>query len=172
MNQNQNQKNNLIWLGTIVNTHGIKGEVRILSNSNDIDDRFKSGSIIKYIKNNKVYDLIIKSSRKHKNFILVFFENINNINDIEWIKGTKIYCLKEKLLEDEYYLSDLINKKVFDQNNNFIGIVDSILDQNVYDSLVVKLETGISINIPIIDEFKIKFQNDEIKVKIPNGFIN
>ena len=170
MTQNQ-KRNNLVWIGTVVNTHGIKGEVRVLSNSEEIELNFKSGNIIKYIKDDKVNELEISNMRVHKNFILLTFKGIKNINNIEWLKGLKIYNDALKLEDDEYYLSELIDKEVFDQNNNSIGVATSLMNQGPYESLVVKLKNNKTTNIPILDEFEFEFDGDKIKVKIPDEFI-
>lgn len=168
-----NQKeNNLLWLGTIVNTHGVKGEVRVLSNSDEPEIRFKPGSVIKYFDNDTLKELTIKTMRFHKKFILLTFENINGINDIEWIKSYKVYTDKEELKDGRYYLEDVIDKEVYDQDNNVIGIVTEVYDQGPYESLVVKLENGNTTNIPMIDEFKFNYDGTKVSVKIPKEFIN
>lgn len=167
-----NQKeNNLLWLGTIVNTHGVKGEVRVLSNSDDPEMRFKIGNKLIYFKDTQQEEIVIKTMRPHKQFILLTFEGVNDINDIEWIKGSKIYCEREELSDGEYYLSDMIGHPVIDQNETNIGIVLSVEDQGPYNNLIVKLTNGKEINIPIVDEFKIEFDNNKVKVKIPKEFI-
>lgn len=171
---NQKEKNNLLWLGTLVNTHGVKGEVRLLTNSDNAEERYKKGNIIYYFdKDNSLKELEITNSRPHKQFILLTFKDINNINDIEWIKGTKVYADREKLKEDEYYLSDLVNLEVIDQNNNTIGIVESVVDQGPYDSLNIKLSNENSTNIPMVDEFEINYdkKSNKVFVNIPKEFI-
>lgn len=162
--------NNLLWLGTIVNTHGLKGEVRILSDSDTPKERFKVGSSLKYINDVKEGELVIKSFRFHRQFILLTFKGIDHINDIEWIKGSKIYCKKTKLEKGKFYLSDLINKGVVNQEGKTIGIVTSIINQGPYDSLIIKLEDGRTTNIPMVDEFEINFDGIEISTKIPEEF--
>lgn len=171
---NQKEKNNLLWLGTIVNTHGVKGEVRLLTDSDNADERYKPGNVIYYFdKSNEKQELVINSSRPHKQFILLTFKDINSINDIEWIKGTKVYADRDELKEDEYYLSDLVGLEVIDQNNNTIGIVEAVVDQGPYDSLQVKLDNGNSTNIPMVDEFKINYNKElnKVFVDIPKEFI-
>lgn len=165
------EKNNLLWLGTIVNTHGVKGEVRILSNSENKDKRFAKGEKLFFYKGDEISELKINSSRPHKQFTLVVFEGVNNINDIEWIKGTKVYCLREELEEGEYYLSDLKGLEVIDQHNNVIGIVTSISEQGPYESLNIKLNNGKSTNIPMVDEYKIEYKDNKVFVDIPKEFI-
>ncbi len=152
MNQNKNQKNNLVWLGTIVNTHGLKGEVRVLSNTDQIEQRFKSGNII-FLEDDK--KLEIDSFRIHKNFILVTFKNLNNINEVEIFKGKKIYFERDFENEDdvEFYYSDLIEYEAIDQDKKTIGTIVEYFDQGPYYSFVIKLENNKTINLPIIDEF-------------------
>ena len=73
----------LIYIGKIVNTHGIKGEVRILSDFEYKEEVFKINN--KLIVDNN--ELIIKSYRKHKNYDMVTFEGIDDINDVLKYKG-------------------------------------------------------------------------------------
>ena len=164
---NQKEKNNLVWLGTIVNTHGIKGEVRVLSNSDDISNKFKINNKIFYYDNqNNVCELIINSMRLHKNFILITFVDYININDIMFIKGKKIYSIKEELNDDEFYFEDTIGQKVYNQENKLIGVVDSIMNQGPYNSLIIKLKNGKTTNVPIIEEFKVEFNKEKQKINI------
>ncbi len=168
---NQNLKSNYIKIGTIVNTHGVKGEVRVLSGVTEPSEIFSKGNIIYFENNSQIKDLKINSYRPHKKFNLLTFEGINNINDIEWIKGNDIY-VKRNLEDDEFYLNDLIDLNVYDQNNNLIGIVSEIIDHGPYESLKIKLNNGKSTNIPMIDEYEVKFNKDKITVNIPKEFIN
>ncbi len=167
-----NQKeNNLLWIGTLVNTHGVKGEVRILSDVVDKEATFKVGNSIKYLYEGKQDELIIKSMRPHKQFILLTFEGFNSINDIEWLKGSKIYCDREELNDGEYYLRDLIGSSVYDQNNTLLGIVIDIVDQGPYDNLIVELSNKTKTNIPMVDEFKINYDGEKVQVNLPDGYI-
>lgn len=167
-----NQKeNNLLWIGTLVNTHGVKGEVRVLSDATDPEVTFAKGNVIKYLDKEQVGELTIRSSRLHKQFILLTFENIYNINEIEWLKGSKIYCDREQLDDGEYYLRDLIGYPIFDQNNIKIGNLIDIVDQGPYDNLIVELLNKKNTNIPWVDEFQIKVEENKISVNLPEGFI-
>lgn len=169
--QKAKKQNNLIWLGTIVNTHGLKGEVRILTNSNDIAKSFAIGTEIFLEKKQK---LIIKSYRSHRNFVLVFFENINSIEESEKLKGKKIYRISTLNPAEEFYLKDLINATVINNNEQEIGIVVDLLHQVAYDSIIVKLKTNNKIiNIPLIDQFFIDFDPTKniVYVKLSEEFI-
>ena len=118
---------NLIYVGKIVNTHGIKGEVRLLSNFEEKDLVFK--------KDFKVYvgdereRLIINSYRPHKQFDMLTFKGINDINDVLKYKGKKVYIDKEDLhlKEDEYLLEDLIGMNII-CDKEVLGVVSDIYE--------------------------------------------
>lgn len=170
-----NQKeNNLLWVGTIVNTHGLKGEVRILSDSTEPKEIFAKGKTIYFYNDGKLRNLIIASSRPHKRFTLVIFDKLDDINDIEWVKGKKIYIEREELDKNEYYLSDLIGLEVIDQTNTVIGVVYEVTNKGPYESLEINLKNGNTTNIPMVDEFKIDFNKEKniIEVEIPREFLN
>lgn len=115
---------NLKRLGVIVNTHGIKGEVRIISNFEYKDRVFKVGNSI-YLNNNE--ELKIDSYRKHKNYDMITFNNITDIRDVLRYKGQNVYYDKDKLVlnDNEYLDDDLINLDAY-YNNTLIGKIDNI----------------------------------------------
>ena len=109
-----------IYLGKYVNTHGIKGEIRIKSLFKYKDKAFKIGNII-YINNKK---FIINSYRVHKDFDMITLKGINNINDIIELKGNDVYIDYDSinLSNNEYLDEDLLNCHVY-MNNIEKGIV-------------------------------------------------
>lgn len=114
---------NLVKVGKYVNTHGIKGEIRIKSSLNYKDRIFKIGNIL--IIDNKEY--VIKSYRIHKEYDMVSFNNINDINDILYLKGKYVYINRDqiKLNKNEYLDQDLINLNIY-INSKLIGKVNDI----------------------------------------------
>ena len=101
---------NKAYLGKYVNTHGLKGEIRIKSNF-----PYKSKVFVvdnEIIVNDKTY--VIKSYRVHKGYDMVTLEGINDINMIPFPKNTKVYIDRDKyLLKNEYLDSDLIGFIVY-----------------------------------------------------------
>ncbi len=168
---NQNKTSNLLWIGKLVNTHGVKGEVRILSDTDTPEITFAVGNTLTYDYNGSIGELTIKTMRPHKQFILLTFEGINNINDIEYLKGSKIYCEREELDDGEYYLRDLIGLSLYDQNNKLLGEIIDIVDQGPYENLIVKLVNEKTTNIPMVDEFEVNYDGEKVSVNLPEGFI-
>ena len=118
-----------IYIGKFVNTHGLKGEIRIISDFEYKDDVFKIGNTI-YIDNKK---FTIKSYRIHKNYDMVSFDEVNDINEIEKYKGLDVYIDSDDF-NFEYVLSDLISFKVYDENK-YIGDVIDIVKSDLYPIL-------------------------------------
>lgn len=108
---------NKIYIGKVVGTHGIKGEIRIKSSFDHKDKVFVINN--KLIIDDKEY--VIKSYRVHKDFDMVTLDNFNNIDDVIFLKGKSVYFDKDnlKLNSDEYILSDLYNYKVIYKDNDY-----------------------------------------------------
>lgn len=125
-----------LYIGKIVNTHGIRGEVRILSKF-----KYKSRVMCKYFKvyigKNKKEE-IINSYRPHKQFDMITMEGINNINDVLKYKGKPIYINKNDLVlaSGEYLDEDLIGLKVI-MNNEIKGSIVKIESDKYQDKLIV-----------------------------------
>ncbi|MDD3187270.1 MAG: ribosome maturation factor RimM [Bacilli bacterium] len=122
-----------IYVGKIVNTHGIKGEVKITS-----DFKYKSNAFIQgislFIGSNHEKQ-VIASYRYHKIYDMITFEGINDINDVLKYKNSSVYVKKEDINIDGLINDDLIGFKVY--MNNLIGEVEDIKKGVRYDYLLV-----------------------------------
>lgn len=104
---------NYVYIGKIVNTHGIKGEVRILSSFEMIPRVFQKGMTF-YIGKKKEAK-IVNSYRHHKVFEMVTFDGIHDINDVLYMKGLNVFVNRDDLhlQEGEYLDQDLIGMQVY-----------------------------------------------------------
>lgn len=131
-----------VEVGQIVNTHGIKGEIKVKSNSDFTDVRFQPGQVLTVVHNNNDLEYTVKSHRVHKGLHMLTFEGINNINDIEHLKGSSIYQERDHedivLEENEFYYSDIIGCTVFDDQETPIGRVINIFETGANDVWVIK----------------------------------
>ena len=80
-----------ICIGKIINTHGIKGEVKIESYSDFDEERYTKGKQVYICVDEKYLPVTVASYRKHKGFPLVSFVDLQNINFVEQYKGCEIY---------------------------------------------------------------------------------
>lgn len=152
-----------ICIGKLVNTHGIKGEVRILSSFKYKDNVFKKDMLF-YIGDKKL-EYKVESYRKHKIFDMVTFYNINNINDILHLKGLDVYINKEDLKLDNNKLLaiDLIGFSAIIEGKK-IGIISEVIDTSANEVLVLDNK----IMIPYVDEFILNVNNTNKEVIIKN----
>ncbi|MBQ2872558.1 MAG: 16S rRNA processing protein RimM [Bacilli bacterium] len=126
-----------VLLGKIVNTHGLKGEVRILSSFKYKDRVFKEGMKV-YIGKDKVCEEI-NSYRYHKIFDMITMNGYNNINEILKYKGEYIFINKEDLVlnEGEYLDEDIIGLNVYVEDR-LLGRVKKIEKHSVNEILVIE----------------------------------
>ena len=108
------------YIGKIVNTHALKGEVRIISDFDFKEKVFKKDSVF-YVGDNKEA-LKVESYRKHKQFDMVKFVGIDYINDVLKYKGLKVYVDEESLnlKDNEILTSDLVNYEIYN-DEKYIG---------------------------------------------------
>lgn len=154
-----------VMVGKLVNTHGIKGEVRILSSFKYKDKVFKNGMKI-YIGRNKECE-IITGYRHHKIFEMITMEGYDDINQVLKYKGEYVFVNKDdiELNENEYLNEDIIGLKVLSENV-YKGVVKRIDNYNGREILVVQNEEKgylIPYNFDIIET--INLEKKEITVK-------
>lgn len=153
----------MLYIGKVVNTHGIKGEVRIISNFKYKKEVFKKGNHL-YIDDDT---LTINTYRVHKNYDMVTFENITDINDVLKYKGKDVYIDRSEYIFDSILNEDLIGLKVYG-NGELLGTLEAIDNNKAHDILVVKNEDK-KIMIPYVDDFIKDINNEKIDINLIEG---
>ncbi len=157
-------------VGTIVNTHGIKGEARVISITDFTSERYKIGNSLFLFMSDKdePIELIVKSHRVHKNFDLLTFEGYDDVNQVEKFKGGKLKVPESQLgslSKNEYYFHEIIDCLVVTDQGEEIGVVKEILTPGANDVWVVKGKSGKEQLIPYIKDV-VKEINVQSKVII------
>ena len=143
-----------IEVGKIVNTHGLKGEVKIKSYSNM--NRFDIGHTL-YL-GSEYIELKVKSHREKDGFDYCVFVGYEDINLIEQYKNKLLYIKEsdlEPLDENEYYIKDLIGKKVYNESNELIGTVKYVSEYPANYMLEIEKEDKKIALVPFRKEFVI-----------------
>ena len=158
---------NLIFIGKLVNTHGLKGEVKLISDFKFKTDVFKINNNI-YINDIKY---TIKSYRKHKMFDMVILDGISDIDKALELKGNLVYINKEEYTFNGYLNEDLIGLDVYD-NDTLKGKVTDIYKTNNSELLVI--EGNKKHMVPNIDVFinKVDLENKKIFINYIKGLDN
>jgi len=141
---------NYIEIGKIINTFGIKGELKIVSDFEYKDKIFKKNFTV-YIGEFKNKE-VINTHRVHKNYDLTLFEGYSNINEILKYKGKKVYIKRNdlKLSDNEYLLNDLIGLEVYD-DDKILGV---IIDYEITPSnVLLKVKGEKTFYIPKVDKY-------------------
>lgn len=159
-----------ISVGKILNFHGIKGEAKVGFTKNQ-EDFFCSLEEV-YVKNEHSYEpLTICSSRLHKNFALVKFNEINSIDELLAYKGAFLYVeettVRENLEEDEFLIDELVGLEIFDQEGKKQGFVVGVSNNGAHDMLSVKTNSKKIVLVPFV-----KAIVTDVSIKDKKIFIN
>lgn len=161
-----------VRIGKIVNTHGIRGEMRIMATTDFASERFKKGSVISIFndKDELVETVTIKSHRKHKNFDQVVFEGMENINLVEKFKTMIVKFVKDEnediLGADEFYYEDIIGCEAVTTSGEVIGTVSDIMETGANDVWVIKRKGAANVLVPYVSDFVESIDIDAKKVVI------
>lgn len=151
-------------VGKISGYHGIKGEIKIYPLVDDptLFKNFKTLNI-----DSKSFTPV--SIRFHKDFVLVCLKDIQSLNQAQTLSGYVLAELEENLSNNEFYISDLIGIKVFDQENNEIGVVTNyskigqkLLFIRLFDDFNAKGD----LLVPFVEEYIISVNPNEKKLQI------
>ncbi|MCC3357495.1 ribosome maturation factor RimM [Bacillus sp. REN16] len=157
-------------VGKIVNTHGIKGEVRIISRTDFPEERYKIGNtLFIFAEGKEPLEVKVETYRTHKNFDLVTFEGYDNVNDVEHFKGALVKVHESQLgeLEDgEYYFHEIIGCTILTDEGEELGEIKEILTPGANDVWVVKGARSKEILIPYIDEIVKEIDTNEKRIII------
>ena len=162
-------------VGKILSPHGLKGEVKVNAITDFPEERLATGSRL-FIKNNGQYEeLIVENSRRHKQFYLVKFEKIDDIDQAEKICSKELYVAEtdqQELPEGSYYFKDILNCPVYDgETGEKIGVLENIETPGANDIWEIKPEKGKSFWIPNIGSVvkKVDLANKRIEVTLLEG---
>ncbi|MNO71138.1 Ribosome maturation factor RimM [compost metagenome] len=167
-----------LMVGKLVNTHGVRGEVKIWLHTDFPDVRFAPKSHITAVnpENGEKIDLTISSSRPYKQMYIAKFKEFNNINEVEKYKGWELKVSKEDTIElpaNEYYFHEIIGCRVVSDEGEELGVIEEILRPGANDVWVVKLPNRKQLLIPVIDDVVLDVDVNEklVKVHVMEGLL-
>ena len=155
-----------INIGKIVNTHGIKGELRILSDFRHKDKVFKKG--MKFYVGKEKEEFTVNSYRFHKIFDMVTFKGFTNINEVLYLKGRQVYINKSDLVLDdgEVYIEDLIGYDVIIGEKKLGKVTGVMYNSKANDNLKVG-----DVLIPYVKDLIIKIEDNKIYFQDIGGLL-
>lgn len=158
----------LLQVGAITSTHGIRGEVKVFPTTDDVN-RFKKLKEVVLDTGKEQLVLEIQGVKFFKQMVILKFKGIDNINDIEKYKGKNLYVTREhavKLEKDEYFIADMIGCIVEDEEGKILGQLKDVMRTGANDVYVVENEEGKELLFPAIKECVLKVDIEQAKITV------
>ena len=152
-------------IGKIVNTHGIRGELKVVPNTDFVEERYAIGNEVMIQFGREPLTFEIDSVRAHKGCLLVTFKGYHNINDVEKYKGLDLLIEVDGSEDDDYYYYELEGCEVY-HKDELIGVVSEILETDAHEILRIKREGANDALIPYVDRFIVDVDVDKKRIDI------
>ena len=158
----------LLQVGAITSTHGVRGEVKVFPTTDD-PKRFGKLKEVELETKEGTTTLHIKGVKYFKQFVILKFAEYDSLNDVESIKGRKLFVTRKnavKLKKDEYFICDLIGCMVITEDGTEVGELTEVLQTAANDVFVVQGKGKKEILVPYIDDCVKNVSMDEKKVTV------
>ena len=162
-------------VGKIVNTRGLKGDLKVIPSTSFIEERFARGSILYISFKNEIIEVEVVKSSKDPKFVYVAFKDYQDINLVEKFKGCDIVYPVEQLRdleEDNYYYHDLLTMEVY-LDTKYIGKVGNIEESNKITMIRVLKDDNKEILILFMKQFikSVDVENKKIYLNDIEGLL-
>ena len=144
----------LLQVGIITSTHGVRGEVKVYPTTDD-PRRFRRLKEVVLDTGREKLNLEIEGVKFFKQFVILKFKGLDNINDIEKYRQKSLYVTRKnavRLQRDEYFIADLIGLKVQDEDGAELGTVKDVIETGANDVYEVEMADGRSLLLPAIKQ--------------------
>ncbi len=163
----------LLEVGKIVNTHGLRGEVKVVPWT-DYPEVFEDIGTV-YIKKKSDFErLDIAGIKYQKNNLIIRFAQLKDINEAEKYKNRVLYAERAslgELPEGVYYIADLIGLDVVKEDGEKVGVISDVFNTGSNDIYEVKREGQKNLLLPVIDDvvLNIDVENKKVTVRMMEG---
>lgn len=162
-----------LQVGVITTTHGIRGEVKVFPTTDDVN-RFKQLKQVLADNGKEKVLLEVEGCKFFKQFVILKFKGIDNINDVEQYKKCPLLVTRQEavpLEEDEYFVADLIGLKILTETGIEIGVLKDVISTGANDVYAVELPDGGEILLPAIKEciMDVDMESGEMIVHLMKG---
>lgn len=153
----------MLQVGVITGTHGLKGEVKVFPTTDD-KERFLELEDVFLDTGDEMLELKVEYVKFFKKFVFVKFEGYDDINQVEKYKRCPLLVSREDavpLEEDEYYIADLLGMTIMDDSGVTIGKLENVIETGANDVYEVLTEDGRRILLPAIKDCILDVDMDE-----------
>ena len=166
----------LLQVGIITSTHGVRGEVKAYPTTDD-PRRFRRLKEVVLDTGREKINLEIEGVKFFKQFVILKFKGLDNINDIEKYRQKSLYVTRKnavRLQRDEYFIADLIGLKVQDEDGTELGTVKDVIETGANDVYEVEMADGRSLLLPAIKQciLNVDVENGMMQVHVLEGLLD
>lgn len=158
----------MLQVGVITSTHGVRGEVKVFPTTDD-PMRFKKLKKVILDAGKETLPLEIQSVKFFKQFVILKFKGIDNINDIEKYRKCPLLVAREDAVElddDEYFIADMIGMEVLTEDGKVFGTLKDVMETGANDVYVIESTQYGEVLVPAIKECILDVDIKERKMKI------
>lgn len=166
----------LLQVGIITSTHGVRGELKVYPTTDD-PRRFRRLKEVVLDTGKEKMNLEIEGVKFFKQFVILKFKGLDNINDIEKYRQKSLYVTRKnavRLQRDEYFIADLIGLKVQDEDGKELGTVKDVIETGANDVYEVEMADGKSLLLPAIKQciLNVDVENGTMQVYVLEGLLD
>lgn len=157
-----------LQVGAISSTHGVRGEVKVFPTTDDVT-RFRQLKKVYLDTGREMLPLEIQNVKFFKQFAILKFKGIDNINDIEKYRGKSLMIDREDAVdldEDEYFIADMIGMKVCTEDGSEFGTLKDVMETGANDVYIIDSPEYGEVLIPAIRECILDVDMDEDRMTI------
>ncbi len=165
----------LLQVGIISSTHGVRGEVKVYPTTDDVK-RFKKLKDVILDTGKEQIPLEIESVKFFKQMVILKFKGIDTLNDVEKYRQKSLYVTRAnavRLRKDEYFIADLIGIQVFDEENKELGVLEDVMVTGANDVYVIKMTDGRELLLPAIKQciLEVDIAQGRMQVHVLEGLL-
>ncbi len=167
---------NLLRVGVITSTHGVRGEVKVFPTTDDMN-RFKKLKTVILDTGKEHKTLNVESVKFFKNMVILKFKGFDNINDVEMWRQKDLLITRDqavKLNPDENFIVDLIGLTVMTDEGEKLGVMQDVLQTGANDVYIVKMDSGKEVLLPAIKDciLNVDLEKGEMLVHVLDGLLD
>ncbi len=172
----KNTKNDMLQVGIIASTHGIKGEAKIFPTTDDVKRFKKLKQVTLDAGAGGMVQLAIEGVKFFKQSAILKFKGIDTIDEIAKYKGKSLYVPRKDavpLEEGEYFIADLIGMTVVNEDGQKLGTLEDVITTGANDVYAVSMEDGRQLLLPAIKQciLDIHMETETMRVHILDGLL-
>lgn len=164
-----------LQVGVISSTHGVRGEVKVFPTTDD-PKRYKKLKNVYLDTGREFLPLEIQGVKFFKQFVIVKFKGIDNINDIEMYKGKSLFVDRKDavpLKQDEYFIADMVGLDVYTEDGEKFGVLKDVMETGANDVYIIDSINHGEVLVPAIKQciLGVDIEENRMDIHLMDGLI-